>query len=107
VSVGAKRANARGEVHYRVHRKEGMRLAFEEGMRLLDHPARRQAIIDGTEPNWKGMAVLTPGEKGKVRHDVREFALANSIVAKQELEAARNPRPKKGFMEKVRKFFSL
>lgn len=84
-----------------------MRLAFEEGMRLIEDPVRRQAIIDGGEPNWKGMAVLTPAEKGKVRHDVREFALANSIVAKQELEKARNPRPKKGFVEKVRQFFSL
>jgi hypothetical protein len=93
--------------YYRIHRKEGMRLAFEEGMRLLDDPNRRQAIIDGTEPNWKGMAVLTNGEKGKVRHDVREFALANSIVAKEELEKARNPRPKKGFVEKAREFFGL
>jgi hypothetical protein len=85
-----------------------MAKAFEAGMRLLDSPSHRQAIIDGVEPNWEGMAVLAKAEKEKVRRDVREFALANKVVAEAEIrkvhEARRKP-PKKGFVERIVDFF--
>jgi hypothetical protein len=101
VSKASDRAAARGERWYVIDRKAACRLAFEEGMRLCSSASFRERLLAGTEPNWKGLAVLAKPEKVKVRADVVAFAQATE----DERQGAFKDPPKKSFVEKVKQAY--
>lgn len=105
MSKNSKRAGARGERWFHPNRRDLVRGAFEEGVRNLNRPAFREAIVAGSEPHWAGMSVLTKNEKIHVYQDVRAFARAN--VTASEMEAMKKVvlNPPKGFVQRLKAIF--
>lgn len=105
MSKASERRAARGENWFVVDRQAARRIAFAEGLRLVQKdPDFRQKLVDGTAPNWRGMSILSNPEKAKVRLDVLQFAKASDA----EREGAINGpvlTAKRPFVERVKRAF--
>ena len=101
MSKASKRRSARGETWLVLDRTAARRLAFEEGLRLVSESASfRELLIEGSQENWKGMAILNKAEKKRVRENVLEFAKASAADRRKAFE------PQKiGFVERVKQAF--
>ena len=105
MSKATKRNGARGERWFHPNRRDLVRAAFEEGVRNLDRPEFRRAILNSSQPYWAGMANLTKNEKDHVYRDVQSFARAN--VYSKEMEAMKEAvlNPPKGFVQRLKAIF--
>lgn len=105
MSKATRRKGARGERWFHPNRRDLVRAAFEEGIRCLDKPGFRRAILNGSQAYWSGMANLTKNEKEHVYRDVKAFAGAN--VYAKEMEAMKEAvlNPPKGFVQRLKAIF--
>lgn len=102
MSKATERRAARGERWFRVDRPLARKRAFEIGLHHVTTSAVfRAGILNGTQPNWEGMAILTKAERERVRADVKAFAQASPEAQEKAFEEA----SRVSFVEKAKAAF--